>query len=73
MRRNPWATELSDWDRIILREYPLTGVVHDYMDQFDSARDWCYNHCTDGTFTWKGARFFFKNEQDYLLFSLKYA
>lgn len=73
MIKNPWPTELSDWDRMILQEYPLTCVVHDYMDKFDLARDWCYTYCIEGTFTWKGARFFFKNEQDCVMFTLKYA
>lgn len=73
MRKNPWATELSDWDRMLIRKYPLTCVVNDYIGQFDSARSWCRTHCTEGTFTWKDARFFFKNEQDYVMFTLKYA
>lgn len=71
--KNPRHTELSEWDLLLLKQYPLTCVLADYMNEFDNATDWCYNNCVDGTYTWKGDRFFFKDEQQFLLFSLKFS
>lgn len=69
---NPWHTELSDWDRSLLALYPYKcDITH--VNQFMGAIDWCYLHCDIDSYTWKGPRFFFKRERDYLMFTLKYA
>ena len=60
------------WDKAIMVLFPFryqlnrTGI-------FDDAVKFANDNFTEKTFTYKGPTFFFKNEQDYMWFILRWA
>ena len=49
--------------------YPYSCLLQNPKVFFD-AKDWCVNNINNENVTWSGQQFWFKNEEDQLLFTL---
>jgi hypothetical protein len=62
---------ITDWDRDIMKEYPLRFPLP-CRENFWAATGFCIDTYTDGV-TWKGPVFYFKNPDDLVLFILRWS
>jgi hypothetical protein len=63
---------ISDWDRAIMKLYPLRFQIKS-VKLLDTAVEFCRQNFPEGSFTWKGPVFFFKNPEDAALFVLRWS
>ncbi len=64
---------LSEWDRRIMLSMPHVADLARYRD-FDAAIAWSSANIADpDSYTWKSYRFFFRNEEDYMLFTMRWS
>jgi hypothetical protein len=63
---------ITVWDNKILVDYPFIyqlNRVGIYIDALTFARE----NFNTGSYTWKGTKFFFKNEKDAIWFALRWS
>lgn len=62
---------LTEWDLRILEVYPHMYELAYYDCVYDAVDS--VNHMEKNTYTWKGPKFFFKKEVDYIWFVLRWS
>jgi len=67
---HPVFYEHSEWDKRLLEIYPYLCVAR--LGVFDDAVEYVNKTFVEGSFTFKGPKFFFKNEKDAMWFKLKW-
>lgn len=63
---------ISDWDKKVMKIYPFRYMLN-RTGIFDDATAFAGEHFSEGSFTWKGPIFFFKNEKDAMWFKLRWS
>ena len=68
---------INDWDRRIMQDHPYryAGLWESNRRAMplDNVIAWCRENFGEDQFTWKGMTFFFKREQDMVLFALRWS
>jgi hypothetical protein len=62
---------LNDWDRRIMESLPFVADLADPRD-FDESIDWLKAEFDRSDFTWKGMRFFFRDPEEWMMFSMRW-
>jgi hypothetical protein len=62
---------LTEWDLRIIEALPY---VQDLADTrcFDEAKSWLYDRLDQQEFTWKGPRFFFRDREAWMQFTMRW-
>lgn len=64
----------TEWDMEIAKTFPYgCSMRREYFSEFDEIILFLKSHCEKGSFTWKGPKFFFKNEYDATMFKMKWS
>lgn len=73
IRYASWLSPLSDWDRKIMVDFPHHCTVSpNNFPVHDQIWRWADDQFGRENFTWKKARFFFKREEDRMMFLLRW-
>lgn len=69
-----WFGPLTEWDRRIMEDFPHHCLIaRSNMGDHEEICRWSEDQFGRDGFTWKSARFFFKREDDAILFRLRWA
>jgi hypothetical protein len=67
---------ITDWDRAIMDVYPHRFAPlwssRENWESFDAMIDWTRQNVEREDFTWKSMTFFFKHEEDAIMFKLRW-
>jgi hypothetical protein len=63
---------LSDWDRRIMERMPHVADLLRF-GEFDAAVLWASQNIPRADYTYKSYRFFFRNAEDYVLFTMRWS
>lgn len=62
---------INDWDRKIMETLPFVMDLKSPRD-FNEAKGWAYATLEPDSFTYNGGRFYFKDEEAWMMFSMKW-
>lgn len=62
---------LSDWDRRIMETLPYVADIARFSE-FDEVKVWLSSNVDYSDYAWKSYRFFFRNRDDYVLFTMRW-
>lgn len=68
---NVWNTNASNWREFLKEQgyYPVAAGAGSWAD----IHEWCVDKIGEQHYTWTGEVFWFENEQDALLFTLRWS
>lgn len=69
-----WTTGLTEWDKNIMDTHPYgVQIPRKSLEYFDHiTMEYLPANFAEGSYTWKSVFFFFKNEDDAVLFTLRW-